>query len=127
MQHNYDICAPVERCAVAGFLVGAVTFIVIVGNRDNTKLLGKLQSLICASVVNKNDVVYYIDRDFGERPLQRERGIKRRQNNTKSISNYHHLTYLILTLELRKFRVLHIPAVDYGVVVAVDALPSGEE
>src|SRR5215472_19382907 len=126
MQHNYDIRASIERCAVAGFLVGAVTFIVIVGNRNNTKLLGKLQCLIGTCVVHKDNVVYDIDRDLGERPSERERGIKRRQNNTKSISNYHHLTYLIFPLELWKFRVLRVPAVDYGVVVAVDALPPGE-
>src|SRR5215472_14793401 len=126
MQHNYDIRASVERCAVAGFLIGAVTFILIVGNRNNTKFLGKLQRLICASVVNKNDVIYDIDRDFGERPFERERRIKRWQNYTKSISKYHDLANPILTPKLRKFRVLRTPAVDYGVVVAVDALPPGE-
>src|SRR5215831_5244883 len=126
MQHNYDIRASIERCAVAGFLVCAVTFIVIVGNRNNTKLLGKLQRLISACVVDKDNVVYDIDRDLGERPSERERGIKRRQNNTKSISKYHDLANPILTPELRKFRILSIPAVDYGVVVGVDALPPGE-
>jgi len=89
MQHNYDICASVERCAVASFLIGAVTFISIVGNRDNTKLLGKLQRLICASVVNKNDVIYYIDWDFGERPLQRQGCIVSRKDDAKLIRQNH--------------------------------------
>ena len=83
-----------KRGSVTGLLIGAVTPVSIVGNREDAELLGKVQCIVGTRIINQNDVVDDLGRDLGKRPCESVRRIVRGHHHADPIGSDHRRFWL---------------------------------
>ena len=73
VQHDHEIGAVLERHPIAGFLVPAIALVAVVPDCEDIVLARNADRVIGAAVVDQDDVVDNVLRDFPQRPLERAR------------------------------------------------------
>src|SRR5215831_4044895 len=89
MQHDDDVGPAFQGDPVAGLLVSAVTFVFAMRDGKDAKLPCHLQRIVLARVIDKDDVVDHVRRNFPKGHFERPPRIVGGQHNADFVLSNH--------------------------------------